>query len=144
MNELKICAFLNCDTPGTEYIKDHDLFLLRTKNEQLNKCCRYLCNKHYLDFVKFYSLRQKTCSDPYIIHKSVVSGDWLVEITLNDATKYPGLIPGRKLCHRCKTMVLAGKKIESQDVVDIEKVQESPSFDIVETPPILNALGMLG
>ena len=65
----------------------------------------YLCKDHYKKDFVFYSLSQKSCCDPLVVHKAKVKGDR--EVTLEKSKEYLRILnleisPMKKLCSTCK------------------------------------------
>lgn len=86
-----------------------------------------LCEKHYNDFIHFFTIRYNKCCDPFEIHcnkvtkkrKKVNKGKSLKVITYDFAKKH-SLIPGARICKDCYT-----KANKSQSNINISFESES-------------------
>ena len=100
------------DLPLLEY----KLLKIKTKIKDFNTV-ENLCKYHKTQFVPEFSNYYRTCADPLKSHKNVVKTS-LHKITLEEFRLYCipcEILPGQKLCFRCKNKVFIEEK-ENQNV----------------------------
>lgn len=99
-------------------IEEYDLQLLtfRVQGFQTNTE-ESICSNHYSKFLRLYSGHYKSCCDPFNIHQNTIKAN-LTVLTLDQCQKLKflnnnTLIPGRKVCSRCNSLV--NKEINEND-----------------------------
>ena len=92
-----------------------------------------MCKYHKIQLVIEFPNYYKRCADPLRSHKNVVKAS-LHEITLEELMLYCipcEILPGQKLCFRCKNKVFVEKK--ENENVDVEHEKEN---EVIETDEI--------
>ncbi len=116
------CAIINCTNEVTIFDIDPEPFHTRAKglfNESLD-----LCESHYNQYIRFYTLRRKYCCNTKAHESKIVKGLRVIDDKF--ARKY-GLIPGDKICKTCMTKFKKNYEIPSSS-----SEEESEKSDIGE------------
>ena len=88
-----------CEEPSGHLLGLEESNILRIR-EKVN--CSRLCESHYTNLIQKYTFFQKSCCDPYQIHKKQMR-NYLMVLTMDMYENNPKLLPGKKVCMKCFT-----------------------------------------
>lgn len=72
--------------------------------EEIKSVTSFICQKHLDDKIRLFLLNQNSCSDPFNLHQQTITTNisLITENLYNQFKHTLKLIPGKKLCTRCK------------------------------------------
>ena len=117
-------------------VNDLELLTRRTnlKKEQITTICAH----HHQMLVVRYEGNQKSCCDPFVIHKKACKGSLRVitmQTALEAETKDFNLVPGKKFCPNCRsriTNILTKSSSSDEEDIDIPEILTHSGKDSVD------------
>ena len=109
-----------------------ELELLRIRSNIGVEYMNDICKNHRCKFISDFSNNYRKCLDPLGVHKKIVKTS-LQEVTLEEykqfCENYPNILPGKKLCFRCRIQLFLKR---DEGVENMVQEKELPmELDIV-------------
>lgn len=113
--ECHKCSYSKTVEYSNKVLTDDEKYLLSKRTNASVSSLTDICSFHCQKYITYYSREQRYCCDPLKKHdKKQYRKGRLIEISVAFSKENPlDLIPGQKLCYRCKETLIKRSKISS-------------------------------